>query len=82
MTEGAQTFLDWAHPVLGALLAFFGLQAIRRRRTRADGRDFEDRAAVLLGWLWLFIGLLLIAAVVFNIPMLKGFGKLFLESAN
>jgi hypothetical protein len=80
MTPGEAKFLDWAFIILGATLAFSGWRTIRRRRTRADGREYEGRAAARLGWLWLVLGLLLILAVIFDIGLLKNFGRLFLES--
>ena len=80
MTPGELKFLDWAFLVLGATLAFSGWRTIVRRRTRADGRDYEGKCAARLGWLWLILGILLILAAVLDIAFLKSFAKLFLES--
>jgi len=82
MTPGETKFLDWAFLILGATLSFSGWRTIHKRRTRADGREYEGQSAVRLGWLWFIIGLLLIAAVVFDSSILKALGKLFLESSN
>jgi len=82
MTAGEAKFLDWAFALLGATLMFFGWLAIRKRRTRADGREYEGRAAARLGWLWLVLGLLLILAVACDVAILKNFGKLFMETAS
>jgi len=82
MTPGEAKFLDWAFVILGATLTFSGWRTIRKRRTRAEGREYEGRAAARLGWLWLILGLLLILAVVFDVAILKSFGKLFMESAS
>lgn len=82
MTSGAAKFLDWAFLILGSTLSFSGWRTIRKRRTRADGREYEGQSAARLGWLWLIIGLLLIAAAIFDSTILKGFGKLLLESSN
>jgi len=82
MTPGETKFLDWAFMILGAMLSFSGWRTIRKRRTRADGREYEGQSAARLGWLWLIIGLLLIAAAIFDSSILKTFGKLFLESSN
>lgn len=80
MTPGEAKFLDWAFVVLGATLAFFGWRTIQKRHTRADGQEYEGRAAVRLGWLWLILGFILILAVVFDIGFLKIFGRLFMET--
>ena len=82
MTPGEAKFLDWAFIILGVTLSFSGWRTIRKRRTRADGRQYEGRAAARLGWLWLVLGFLLILAVVFDIGVLKSLGRLFLESTN
>jgi len=82
MTPGEVKFLDWAFLILGAILVFSAWRTIARRRTRADGREYEGKAAARLGWLWLFLGILLILAAVLDITILKTFGKLFLESAS
>ena len=82
MTPGEAKFLNWAFLLLGAMLTFSGWQAINKRRTRAEGRDYEGKAAARLGWLWLIIGLLLLLAALFDIIVLKSFGKFFLESAS
>jgi hypothetical protein len=80
MTAGEAKFLNWAFLILGAMLTLSGWRAIRKRHTRAEGREYEGKAATRLGWLWLIIGLLLLLAVLFDVTILKGFGKLFLES--
>jgi hypothetical protein len=80
MTPHEVKFLDWAFLVLGLTLAFFGWRTIRKGRTTADGREYAGRAASRLGWLWVFIGILLIIAAVADVPILKGLAKLFLEA--
>jgi hypothetical protein len=82
MTPGEAKFLDWVFVVLGATLAFSGWRTIQKRHTRADGREYKGRAASRLGWLWLVLGLLFILAVVFDVSLLKSFGRLFMESTN
>jgi len=82
MTPGEAKFLDWASLLLGSMLTFSGWRAIQKRRTRAEGRDYEGKAAARLGLLWLILGLLLLLAALFDIIVLKSFGKLFLESAS
>jgi hypothetical protein len=80
MTASEAKFLEWTFLILGAMLAYSGWRTIVKRRTRADGREYEGRSAARLGWVWLVIGALLIIAVLFDIAILKNFGKLFLES--
>jgi hypothetical protein len=82
MTAGEAKFLNWAFLILGAMLTFSGWRAISKRRARAEGRDYEGKAASRLGWLWLIIGLLLLLAALFDITILRSFGKLFLESVS
>jgi hypothetical protein len=82
MTAGEVKFLDWAFLILGALLAFDGWRAIRKRRTTAECRDYEGKPAVRLGWLWLAIGLLLVLAALADIAFLKVFAKLFMEASS
>lgn len=82
MTAGEAKFLDWTFLILGAILIFSGWWAIAKRRVRSDMREYEGKWAVRLGWLWIIIGALFISAVVFNIPILKIFGKLFMETAS
>jgi hypothetical protein len=80
MTPGEAKFLDWAFMLLGATLVFSAWRTIVRRRTRADGREYDGSAAARLGWLWLILGILLILAAALDIAFLKSFAKLFLES--
>jgi len=82
MTAGEAKFLNLAFLFLGAILTFSGWWTIRKRHTRADGREYEGKSAAPLGWLWLVIGLLLLLAALFDITVLKSFGRLFLESAS
>jgi len=82
MTPGEAKFLDWAFLILGATLTFSGWRTIIRRRTRADGREYEGKAAARLGWLWLILGILLLLAAVTDIAFLRVFGRLFLESTS
>jgi len=82
MTSAEAKFLDWAFLILGVILVFGGWRAIQKRRTKAEGREYEGKAAARLGWLWLILGLLLFLAALFDIAILKSFGKLFLESAS
>ena len=80
MSAQEVNLLEWLLLALGAALAFSGWRAITRRRTRADGREYEGSAAARLGWLWLALGILLILAAVLDIAFLKALGRLFLES--
>lgn len=82
MTANEAKFIEWVLLILGSGLVFSGWRTTRKRRTVADGREYEGKAAVRLGWLWIVLGVLLILAVVFNIGLLKSFGKLFMESAS
>ena len=74
--------LEFLLLVLGATLAFSGWRAIRKRRTTAEGHEYQGRAAARLGWLWLVLGLLLILAAVSDITLLKSLGKIFMESGS
>lgn len=74
-------FLDGAALISGAALLFSGVRAIRRRRA-AIPEVCEGKRAVGLGWLWIGLGTLFILAVVFDISVLKGFFRIFLEAAN
>ena len=81
MTPGETKFLKWAFLILGATLTYSGWRTIITGHTRADGKEYEGKAAQLLGWLWIILGLLLILAAISNIAILQYFGKLFMESA-
>ena len=80
MTAGEAKFIEWALLTLGAVLAFSGWRTIQKRRTLADGREYQGKAALRLGWLWIVLGAILILAVLLDIPHLKAFGRLFMES--
>jgi len=82
MAPNEAELLKWLLLILGGILAFFGWRTIRRRRTRADGREYEGSAAARLGWLWLALGILLILAALTDFALLKAFGRLFLESSS
>jgi hypothetical protein len=82
MSASELKLLNWLLLGLGSILIFSGWRTIVRRRTRADGRDYEGKSAVRLGWLWLILGILLMLAAVLDIAFLKSFAKLFLESAS
>jgi hypothetical protein len=74
-------FIDWAAVILGAMLIFSGVRAIRRRQADVPERYAGD-SAVRLGWLWIVLGVLFVCAVVFDIAPLKSLFRLFLEAAN
>jgi hypothetical protein len=80
MMTGETKILDWIFLVLGAMLAFGGWRAIRKRRVTAECREYTGKPALRLGWLWLVLGLLLILAAVTDITFLKSIGKIFMES--
>lgn len=82
MTSGEVKFLDWAFLILGAMIAFGGWRAIRKRRTTAECREYAGKPALRLGWLWLLLGLLLILAALTDITLLKSLGKIFMESSS
>jgi len=82
MTAGEIKFIEWALLILGAGLVFTGWRTTRKRSTMADGREYKGKAAVRLGWVWIVLGILLILAVVLDIPLLKALGRLFMESAS
>ena len=77
MTESQ--FLDGGALLFGAMLIFSGMRAIRRREVEAEGHR-EGAAAVWLGWLWLVLGVLFVAGVLFDLPVLKALFRLFLEA--
>jgi hypothetical protein len=79
MTE--TQFLDGGALLLGSLLIYSGVRAIRRREVEAEGHH-EGAAAVSLGWLWLVLGALFVLGVVFDIPALQALFRLFLEAGN
>lgn len=72
-------FFDWAALIVGSGLLLSGVRAIRRRMTWLPERCEGDRA-VRLGWLWLVMGLLFIAAALLDIPLLKHLFRFFLET--
>jgi hypothetical protein len=74
-----QSFLDLAAILLGGGLLVSGIRAIYRRRAEVP-ETYTGSAAVRLGWLWLLMGSLFIAAVVFDGAPLKALFRLFLAS--
>ena len=74
-------FLDWAALVLGVGLIGSGARVIRRRQARVP-EERTGQAAVRLGWAWIALGALFVAGAIFDIGMLKGLFRLFLEAAN
>jgi len=74
-------FFDWAALIVGGGLVFSGVRAIRRREAHVPER-YEGAAAVNLGWLWLALGALFLAAVLLDLSFLKSLFRLFLEAAN
>ncbi len=77
MTE--LSFLDMAAILFGGGLLVSGIRANYRRRAEVP-ETYTGSAAVRLGWLWLLMGSLFIAAVVFDSAPLKALFQLFLES--
>ena len=75
------TLLDWAGLIVGAGLIASGVYAIWKRRANVP-EAYEGSKAVILGWVWITIGTTFVAAVVFDIDILKTFFRLFLEAAN
>lgn len=73
--------LDWVALVVGTGLICSGVLAIRRRRVKVP-EEHSGKGAVALGWVWIALGVLFLISVVFQIPWLKSFFKLFLEAAN
>jgi hypothetical protein len=73
--------IDWATAMLGALLIFNGVRAIRRRQADVPER-YAGNSAVRLGWTWLILGILFACAALFDIEPLKRLFRLFLEAAN
>jgi hypothetical protein len=78
VTASETRFIYWAFILLGSVLLISGWLAIRRQRTRAEGREYEGRAASRLGRLWVVLGLLLVAAALFRIGVLVALGRLFI----
>ena len=74
-------YFDWIAIVLGIVLVASGIRAVRRRQAHVPER-YEGRKAVALGWLWIGLGTLFLAAVIFDISFLKSLFRLFLEAAN
>ncbi len=74
-------FLDWAALIIGSGLVLSGVRTIRGRVTWLPERC-EGDGAVRLGWCWLVMGLLFIAAAMLDIPLLKSLFRLFLEAEN
>jgi len=74
-------FIEWASLILGGWLIFDGIQTIRRKKAHTP-EEWSGLAARNLGLLWLVLGILFVAGVLFDIDWIKGFFKLFLESAN
>lgn len=81
MLWGTMEFFDGAALIVGAGLVMSGVRAIRRREAHLPER-WEGERAVRLGWLWLVMGLLFIAAALLDIPLLKELFRLFLEAEN
>lgn len=73
-------FLDWAALLMGAGLIVNGIIVIRRRHAEVP-ESVDGRRAVMLGALWVFMGSLFVAGVVFDVGALKTLFRLFLESA-
>ncbi len=73
--------LDWVAVIVGSGLIASGVRAIRRREAKVP-EQYLGAGAVRLGWLWVTLGTLFIAAVIFDIAWLKSFFRLFLEAAN
>ncbi len=73
-------FLDWAALIMGSVLIASGVRAIRRREAKGP-EQYLGASAVRLGWLWVALGTLFLAAVIFDIAWLKSFFRLFLAAA-
>ena len=74
-------FFEWAALIIGPGLIFSGVRAISKRQANTP-EPWEGESAVRLGWLWIGMGSLFILSAVFDIPLLKGLFRLFLEAAN
>lgn len=74
-------FFEWAALVVGGGLIVGGLRAIRRRQVNTPERR-EGDSAVRLGWLWIGLGTLFVAAAMFDVGFLKSLFRLFLAAAN
>lgn len=74
-------FLEWGALVVGAGLTYSGVRAIRRREANVSAR-FKGRSAVLLGWLWIVLGMLFMLSAIFDVTLVKTLFRVFLEAAN
>lgn len=73
-------FHDWAALIIGGGLIFSGVRGIRREHVEIP-EDVDGAAAVRISWLWLFLGVLFVAGVAFDLAVVKWFFRLFLETA-
>lgn len=74
-------FFEWSALIIGAGLIASGFRTIHWRRANVP-ELWEGKRAVLLGWLWVGLGILFVLSVILDIPFLKTLFRLFLEAAN
>jgi hypothetical protein len=80
MNPGEARLLDFLLAAVGATIAFSGWRTIRKRRTRTQYGEHQGVGAMRLGWFWLILGILIMLAALTDIPLLKSFGRLILQS--
>jgi hypothetical protein len=73
--------LGWGALIVGAGLILSGVRAIRLREARVP-EQYQGRAAVRLGWLWITLGILFMLSALYDIALLKTLFKVFLEAAS
>lgn len=69
----------WAAIVLGGMLVFGGIRAIRKRDANVV-ENISGQKAVRLGWLWVSMGVLFLAFAAFNHPVLRTLFRTFMEA--
>lgn len=72
-------FFRWAAIVLGGMLVFGGIRAIRKKDTDVV-ENITGQKAVYLGWLWIAMGGLFFIFAVSNNSVLRTIFRAFMEA--
>lgn len=72
-------FFRWTAIVLGIMLVFGGIRAIRKRDANVV-ENIAGQKAVRLGRLWVAMGVLFLAFAAFNQPVLRTLFRTFMEA--